>query len=318
MDSMDTNKPKLNLSQLTRKLLSESNHDQLIRNATELLSNLTNAKRVEFLSLSEDKDTLKTIGLREGDKFTQPSNEIKITGTTFESIIESRKIEVLSIDANFQICMPLSGLNDDLLGLLLLDNEKSESISEGELSTLEILSGVIGIAFGNLINTESAVFDSLTGLYLKHPFEVRLQEEMSRVLRYREMMSLVTLDIDNFGSLNRTYGKQQCDSVLSELAYIINMTIRKYVDIACRYEEDQFMVILPKSDLGGAKTVAQRIVNNCEEFAFSGQKEPLKVTVSAGVSFCDNQYTMQPDELVEQANQMLKRAKDKGDNRVEI
>ncbi|MCF7811548.1 GGDEF domain-containing protein [bacterium] len=315
---MDKTLPKFNLSQLTRKLLSESDHGQFIKNAAELLSILVNAKRVEFMLLSEDKDKLKTVGLLEEKGFTQSLSEVRVIETDLVDIIESQKIEVLDINDSSRIYLPLLGQKDDLLGLALLDRDKSELITESDLHTLEIVNGMIGITFGNIINADSAIFDPLTGLYLKNQFEIRLQEEIMRVLRYSEMLSLIALDIDDFRMLNRTYGKPQCDSILSEFAYIINMTIRKYVDIACRYDADQFMVILPKSDLSGAKTVAQRIVNNCEEFDFTGQKEHLKVTVSASVSFCDNQCLMQFDELVKQVNQMLKKAKDEGGNRVEV
>jgi len=137
-----------------------------------------------------------------------------------------------------------------------------------------------------------------------------------RVVRYKEMLAIIAVDIDNFKSVNEAYGTQQGNLLLQEFAHILNLTIRKYVDIPCRFGNDRFVVLLPKSDLQGSMVLADRLRNNCEKYNFTGQEEPLKSTLSGGVTVFDVTNVIPMEKLISQTMEMLEKAKEEGGNRI--
>lgn len=273
-------------------------------------------KRIEFLSLAADNSTAKVLGIWENGVSSEPSDVIPLAETALERIIETGQAETAKVGDSNRFCAPLIGAGNNVLGMILIDGESYELLPESAREFLDVLTTLIGISFGNIQGTAAAMFDPLTGLYLRRQFEVRLQEEMMRAMRYREMLAIVAIDMDNFKSLSETYGARQGDTILQEFASVLNLTIRKYVDIPCRYGGSRFIVILPKSDLQGAKMLAERVRRNCEEYEFTGRDKSLKVTVSGGVAAFDYGDIIPMEKLVQRAMEMVENAKEEGSNRV--
>lgn len=167
-----------------------------------------------------------------------------------------------------------------------------------------------------ITNARLANIDHLTGLYNRRFFWEAGRIEFNRALRNREPLSVIMLDIDRFKNVNDAHGHHVGDMVIKQLAVIISRNIRG-VDISGRYGGEEFIVILPGTDLQGAMFVAEKIRKLAElEIVDAGNNGIVKFTVSIGVAFYRDVY-VNFEELVQKSDEMLYRAKQGGRNRVE-
>lgn len=161
-----------------------------------------------------------------------------------------------------------------------------------------------------------ALTDGLTGLYNRHTFEGRLEQEIERTKRYQHPVSLLMMDLDKFKAVNDTYGHLAGDEVLCEIARVIRENMRS-VDVPCRYGGEELCVISPATDKGGAKTLAERLRRLVAEHEFrSPDGESFQVTCSIGVSVFSGQGEVGVDQMVSVADEALYSAKEQGRNRV--
>ncbi len=160
--------------------------------------------------------------------------------------------------------------------------------------------------------------DSMTGLYNFRYFIDTLKKEIESAKKNHEALSCIMIDIDNFKEVNDNYGHQIGDMVLRELARSISLSVRSS-DIPARYGGDEFIIILPKT----SKTLAIRLANRLmsmfknKEIRVPGTKEPIKVTLSMGISSFPED-TKDMDELIKIADAALYRAKNEGKNRIHV
>ena len=162
-----------------------------------------------------------------------------------------------------------------------------------------------------------AITDELTGLSNVRHFHELLDQEIERAQRFDNHIGLVMVDVDNFKSVNDTYGHPQGDLVLKEVARVLREQSRD-IDFPARYGGEEMSVILPQTDIDGAAMLAERMREAIEELEvrrLDGQGV-LKMTASFGVaalpgSATDKRY------LIAVADEALYRAKDAGKNRVE-
>ncbi len=146
--------------------------------------------------------------------------------------------------------------------------------------------------------------DHLTGLFNQRFLYENLEREIRRKSRTLKDLTVVLLDLDNFRSFNDTYGDLKGDDVLVDIANIIQASIRKGIDSAYRYDGDEFMLILPETDLDQAAQTLNRIL---EKLIW---RIPEKLTFSVGLALmgdCD-----QALDLVRCAEEAMHRAKDSG------
>lgn len=160
--------------------------------------------------------------------------------------------------------------------------------------------------------------DQLTGVYNRRYFELMLNREFNRALRYSYPLSLIMLDLDNFKQCNDTYGHPAGDEVLKRVGELLKTNLRES-DIPARYGGEEFVVILPHTPLSGAKVAAERIRQKVEQMVFRFGDPPVeyRITLSAGVAAIGPTITT-PQDLVKAADEALLRAKVKGKNRVEV
>jgi diguanylate cyclase (GGDEF)-like protein len=131
--------------------------------------------------------------------------------------------------------------------------------------------------------TNLTIRDDLTGLFNSRQFYRHIAQEVDRSNRYFRPLSLILMDIDNFKSLNDTYGHLFGDKILSGMGEIIQSAIRMQ-DTAYRYAGDEFTILLPETELERAIAVAERVRQAIEiETQVLSDPKPLKVTVSIGV-----------------------------------
>jgi two-component system, cell cycle response regulator len=169
------------------------------------------------------------------------------------------------------------------------------------------------------LSLQMAVTDGLTGLYNRRYMETHLQILMDRAKRDNRPLSLLMIDIDYFKNINDMYGHDVGDKILQQFAQGISRNIRG-IDLACRFGGEEFVVIMPETDMAIASLVAERIRQFTETHAFdagSGSSEatPIAMTASIGVtSLLGGDDT--PALMLKRADMALYRAKSDGRNRV--
>jgi two-component system cell cycle response regulator len=161
-----------------------------------------------------------------------------------------------------------------------------------------------------------ANFDSLTGLYNRRAILGKLGDLIGLANRYKEDFSLIMLDIDHFKRVNDRYGHLTGDEVLEKIATSISRNVRD-TDIVGRYGGEEFIIILPKTNLSSSWGVAERLRTIIEK---AEMKDPagnvFAITVSQGLVGWERNEDA--TSLISRADEALYKAKEKGRNRVQI
>jgi diguanylate cyclase (GGDEF)-like protein/PAS domain S-box-containing protein len=156
-----------------------------------------------------------------------------------------------------------------------------------------------------------ATTDTLTGICNRRHFDEVLASEIDRAARFSSPLSLILFDIDHFKRINDTFGHQAGDRVLTQLAVVVGNTIRT-VDLFARWGGEEFVVLLPGSDLNAGRLLAEKLRMAIEKQAFS---DVGQVTCSFGVAEYVPGDSM--DALMKKVDRCLYHAKASGRNRVE-
>ena len=161
-----------------------------------------------------------------------------------------------------------------------------------------------------------ALTDGLTGLYNYRHFQERYREEVNLCRRYQHPLAIMLIDLDGFKQVNDTYGHLEGDYLLVQLADVLRNTLRN-TELIARYGGDEFVVLLPSTNLQGAIAAANRVLQAVRETRFMDTLgEPrFHITLSIGVAAYPDS-TPNPVELLEKADEALEIAKRSGRNRV--
>jgi two-component system cell cycle response regulator len=163
---------------------------------------------------------------------------------------------------------------------------------------------------------EMAITDALTGLHNRRYMESHLATLGEQASTRAKPLSLMILDIDYFKSINDTYGHDAGDDVLREFAVRIRKSIRG-IDLACRYGGEEFVIVMPETDVQVAGLIAERLRRSIasETFAVNKGTKRIDVTISIGLATLDRKDEPVADVL-KRADTALYRAKNDGRNRV--
>ncbi|MBP5104463.1 sensor domain-containing diguanylate cyclase [Pseudomonas protegens] len=153
--------------------------------------------------------------------------------------------------------------------------------------------------------------DHLTQLYNRGHWEQRLQFEYSR---HGNSIALLMLDIDHFKSINDRHGHQAGDAVIKRVSELIHQHVRDS-DVAGRYGGEEFAILLPHTDLAGARTLAERLRQSVEEQEVIHNGQVIAFTISLGIA-CLDRPARDHRCLIEWADQALYASKRAGRNRV--
>lgn len=155
-----------------------------------------------------------------------------------------------------------------------------------------------------------ATTDSLTNVNNRYSIMRHLQSEITRAVRYNHDLAVILYDIDFFKKINDTHGHDVGDTVLVQMSHLIETSLRD-VDIIGRYGGEEFIIILPETNLEDAKHIAERTRVLVEETTFANLDN---TTISLGVTVLLDNEKM--ETLFKRLDTLLYRAKHSGRNQV--
>ncbi len=163
---------------------------------------------------------------------------------------------------------------------------------------------------------EMAITDALTGLYNRRYMESHLSTLVEQAAARGKPLTALVLDIDYFKSVNDNHGHDAGDDVLREFATRVRKSIRG-IDLACRYGGEEFVIIMPETDMAVATIVAERLRRRIasERFPIQQGASSIEVTISIGIATLDTADD-NAAHILKRADQALYRAKRDGRNRV--
>lgn len=207
-----------------------------------------------------------------------------------------------------------------VVGYINLDSAQKKAFNRSQAERLQLFADQAAIAIDNARMFEKmermAIIDMLTGLYNRRHILELAEREYERYQRYNSSFSIIMMDLDHFKTINDRHGHQAGDLVLQQLSEIFGSTLRK-MDIPGRMGGEEFIVILPETDLRQAGRVAERIRAKIESTPFNFEGQTLRVTASFGVAAMASSISSL-QELVSVADKYMYKAKDSGRNQVYI
>jgi diguanylate cyclase (GGDEF)-like protein len=177
----------------------------------------------------------------------------------------------------------ISDLNNEISNLLR-ENQKKDYLIE---------------KLKNEIN-ETMRKDQLTGAYNRIYLKEIIQRELAKVKRYKIPLSIVLVDIENFKLINQNYGRTTGDKILKKYSNIL-MEYTRVVDMVFRYEEDNFLLMLPNTNIEGAKIVAKKIENITNTTLF---ENGISISVKTAAVECKEDDSL--ESLIDRAYMLLK------------
>jgi len=162
---------------------------------------------------------------------------------------------------------------------------------------------------------DMAMHDSLTGLCNRAAILESLVAEVSRVQRQGSSLGIVLADLDNFKTINDTYGHHVGDEVLRQTANVLERSTRPY-DCVGRQGGEEFLIILPGCNEMNAASQAERLRASVGQLSIDTPNGPARVTLSMGVTVFEQGAETAPDVLLRTADEALYRAKNAGRNQV--
>jgi len=204
---------------------------------------------------------------------------------------------------------------ENIKGYLYMESERVlNNFNEESLNKCLDLTSFISFIMENYLLKISSSIDKLTGTLTRRFLEEALSENVEKAKVTREVFSIIMYDLDDFKGVNDRFGHQTGDHVLQDVSKIVMDSIRT-IDVCGRYGGEEFIVILPGTDIAVANGIAERIRQNIENKKILGSKREL--TVSMGISTYPS-HGKWKQELVEKADQALYVAKANGKNRSQI
>ncbi len=206
--------------------------------------------------------------------------------------------------------------NGRLIGVVNI-SDKSRGTEQFNETDLKILSAIVRQAAVAIENAKLyreleylSVTDPLTNLWNYRCFISSVDEEIQRFNRFANTFSLLMIDVDNFKAYNDSYGHPEGDLFLKTLGHVFISHLR-VIDKVCRYGGDEFVILLPNTDLHQARCAAEKLRMAVEKYEFKS-----RMTVSIGVT----QYkkALSRFELIMRVDRTLYQAKEQGRNRVYV
>jgi diguanylate cyclase (GGDEF)-like protein/PAS domain S-box-containing protein len=284
-------------------------------------------------------DALIEVGFKDGFRYTSPATERMFGWTTAELVGIDPRTTVHPADLQFMNeemdgPFPDSGRKTVRFRYLCKDGHylwveaavqltKKNGVPDGFVSVMRDISDRVE-AERKLADAMSklehlAVTDQLTGLANRRRFDQELEREWRRAARDHSALSLLLIDADFFKLYNDTYGHQAGDDVLQTIAATTAAALHRSGDLVARWGGEEFVVLLPNTEIAGAATVAEHTRAAVEALAIKHKASPKDcVTISIGVACRHPGLDQASESLLAEADTRLYEAKRRGRNRVSI
>ncbi len=210
--------------------------------------------------------------------------------------------------------------HENFIGLMTLDSYEPGTYSEEDANLALSFANSASIVIENARLFEQtqqmALTDTLTGIYNRRYFYELGQKEFARSKRYQDPLSIIMIDIDHFKNVNDKFGHLAGDQVLVQFVTRIQSELRES-DIFGRFGGEEFIILLPETNLEEATQVAERLRDVTEEYPFLLVTAQTFITISLGVT-CIKFTSISVDQLIDESDKALYEAKQLGRNRVRI
>jgi diguanylate cyclase (GGDEF)-like protein/PAS domain S-box-containing protein len=164
-----------------------------------------------------------------------------------------------------------------------------------------------------------AALDELTGIANRRTFNQIMEKEARRHKRSTQNLSLLLLDIDYFKQFNDLYGHLQGDTCLQTIAATLKQALRRDADLVARFGGEEFVILLPMTELDGAEVIARKILAAVRDLGIPHLGSPHGViTVSIGITCGSTGVPLDQIALLDQADRALYQAKNSGRNRYQV
>jgi diguanylate cyclase (GGDEF)-like protein len=205
------------------------------------------------------------------------------------------------------------------------DEEKGLSLGAADYISKPFSSAIVKLRIMNQIKMLNLIhsielvsmIDQLTAIPNRRGFDNRLDMEWIRAIRESTSLSFLIMDVDKFKLYNDTYGHQQGDVVLQTVAKTVEHSLNRPGDFVARWGGEEFVVLLPNTDMDGAMNIAERIRLNVSNAVIPcADGTATSVTVSIGVKTLAPGQKSTRESLIADADKALYTAKETGRNRV--
>jgi diguanylate cyclase (GGDEF)-like protein len=208
------------------------------------------------------------------------------------------------------IGIPLT-LRERVIGVLSIQNYRADAYTEDHIRILERITIQAAIAIENArLYSEIqrlAIVDELTGIYNYRGLQELGAREVERANRFSRPLSVLFFDIDNFRNFNNTYNHATGNIILKAVAERCRSILRT-VDVLARYGGDEFVALLPETDIASAHIVARRMVEEIAAGKIATSFGDLGVTISIGVTVLSDERP-NLSALIDRANNAEHKAK---------
>lgn len=248
------------------------------------------------------------------------------TDPLYESVRQDWNVEGVKVQTRSAIALPFA-LRDQQRGVFFLRTTDADPpLEEQDVNFAGDVIRAAVTAIGKAHDLETAITerarfqelartDALTGCLNRRALFERLGRELDRAKRYRHSVTVILVDLDEFKTVNDTYGHVAGDRVLAGVGESLRREARA-VDIVGRYGGDEFVLVLPETPLDGAVTFAERLRVRINGMNFAEGGEPWYVSASIGVAAYPTSDVSSAEDLIARADQAMYRAKDDGRNQV--
>ncbi len=240
-----------------------------------------------------------------------------------KALVAKRPTQARISGGRTRIVLPVV-FKDEVTGYIDLKGRLAQAVSGDEVKFLQTLANQAAVALENArlartVERQSAV-DVVTGLHSRWYFFERLYSEVARSYRYKEPLGLVLIEVDGLERFRDVRGDKDADDALRAIARIFGNMMRRKVDIVCRYDRDQFAVLMPhtRGSSPGAALAAERLRATVEATEFRNEEHDIlgRFTLSVGVGGYPH-HADDGDELIEVTEKALAIARSDG-NRVKL
>ena len=236
-------------------------------------------------------------------------------------------IPIIILTGNQEIRVAIEALKKGANDYIL----KDENIQDTVAISIDNVMGMHRLKMENLRLVEDlarknrelerlSLLDGLTGVANRRYFDRIVQQEWSRASREQTPISVVMIDIDYFKPYNDTYGHQQGDACLQQVASALSAGLKRPSDFIARYGGEEFVAVLPDTGIEGAGSLAEAMRESVVRLALehTASKVCPQVTISLGVASAIPGRESVHAELIKKADDALYAAKQGGRNRTRI